>query len=140
MERLGLKKKWFKKRRTRRQRIVIFVIFMIIPLSIFEIFTKIVEPTILALCEIRARSIAVSVSSKAISEVMSDIGYLDLIILERNESGEIMALRSNVIEMNKISSAIGARVQEIYDELDEAYIKIPIGNFTGNALLSGVRT
>ena len=60
--------------------------------------------------------------------------------MERNENGEILALRANVIEMNKISSAIGVRVQEIYDELDEAYIKIPIGNFTGNALLAGVRT
>lgn len=140
MERLGLKNQWLKKKRTRKQRILICFVFAIIPLIIFEIFTLMVEPTILALCEIRARSIGISVSSRAISEIMSDIGYLDLINLERNENGEILALRANVIEMNKISSAIGVRVQEIYDELDEAYIKIPIGNFTGNALLAGVRT
>lgn len=64
-------------------------------------------------------------------------GYLDLITLDRDENGNILALRANVIEMNKISSEIGTLIQEKYLALEDMYIKIPIGNFTGNELLAG---
>ncbi len=39
--------------------------------------------------------------------------------------------------MNKISSKIGGLIQEKYSSLEDMYIKIPIGNFTGNELLAG---
>lgn len=65
------------------------------------------------------------------------LGYLDLVTLERDDNGNILALRANVIEMNKISSKIGGLIQEKYSSLEDMYIKIPIGNFTGNELLAG---
>ncbi|MBQ9279966.1 MAG: sporulation protein YunB [Clostridia bacterium] len=69
---------------------------------------------------------------------MGGIGYLDLIILDRDESGKILALRANVIEMNKIASEISSRIQEYNNHLEETYIKIPFGNLTGIPLFSGI--
>ena len=66
-----------------------------------------------------------------------DFGYLDLITLDRDDNGNILALRANVIEMNKISSEISTVIQTKYSDLEDMYIKIPIGNFTGNELLAG---
>lgn len=66
-----------------------------------------------------------------------DFGYLDLITLDRDSNGNILALRANVIEMNKISSEISTLIQDKYSNLEDMYIKIPIGNFTGNELLAG---
>ena len=68
---------------------------------------------------------------------MGGIGYLDLIILDRDDTGRILALRANVIEMNRIASEISFEIQKLNNELEESYIKIPIGNFTGNSLLAG---
>ena len=68
---------------------------------------------------------------------MGEVGYLDLIILDRDEFGKILALRANVIEMNQIASEVSVRIQEMNDQLEETYIRIPLGNFTGNSLLSG---
>ena len=68
---------------------------------------------------------------------MKNIGYLDLVTLDRDENGSILALRANVIEMNRISSEISTLIQDKYSELEDIYIKIPIGNFTGNELLAG---
>lgn len=69
---------------------------------------------------------------------MQGIGYLDLIILDRDNSGKILALRANVVEMNKLASEIIMKIQEKNNELEESYIKVPLGNFTGNPLFSGI--
>ena len=45
------------------------------------------------------------------------------------QTGKILALRANVIEMNRISSEISSRIQEKNNELKESYVRIPIGNF-----------
>lgn len=127
-----------KRRIKKRRRRIIACLCIIIPILVFELFTSLIEPSIIAMCEIRANSIGVSVSNKAIKQVMEEVGYdMQLVKLEKDEGGNIIALQSNVVEMNYISSLIGSRTQQMYNELTEAYIKIPIGNFTGNALLAG---
>lgn len=103
----------------------------------FNTITKYIEPTLMELCSVKAESIGISISNEIVKEVMGDIGYLDLIILDRDGEGKILALRANVIEMNRIASEISNGIQERNDELEATYIEIPIGNFTGNSLLAG---
>ena len=131
MERLKISRK-------KRKKKIFILIILFIPFLLFQAFTKLIEPTIMAMCEIRANSIGVSVSNKAVKQVMEEVGYdIELVKLEKDEAGNILALQANVVEMNYIASLIGARTQQMYNELTEAYVKIPIGNFTGNALLAG---
>ena len=137
MERLGLKRKWVTRRKTKSRRFTIFLICLLLPIIIFEAITLLIEPSIMALCQIRATSIGVSVSSTAVKEVMNDINYTDLVTLERDNNGKIIALQAKVIEMNQLSSQIAAKMQELYSQINDAYVKIPIGNFTGNTLLAG---
>lgn len=137
MERLGLKRKWVTRRKTKNQRFIIFLTCLLLPIIIFEAITLLIEPSIMALCQIRATSIGVSISSTAVKEVMNDINYTDLVTLERDNNGKIIALQAKVIEMNQLSSQIAAKMQELYSQINDAYVKIPIGNFTGNTLLAG---
>lgn len=137
MERLGLKRKWVIRRKNKNQRVIIFLIFLLFPIVIFEAITLLVEPSIMALCQIRATSIGVTVSSTAVKEVMNELDYTDLVALEKDNDGKIIALKAKVIEMNQISSQIAAKMQELYSQINDAYVKIPIGNFTGNTLLAG---
>lgn len=137
MERLGLKRNWIARRKVKNKRIIIFVICLLIPIVIFEAVTLLIEPSIMALCQIRATSIGVTVSNTAVKEVMSEIDYTDLVTLEKDNNGKIIALQAKVIEMNQVSSMIGTKMQELYSQINDAYVKIPIGNFTGNALLAG---
>lgn len=137
MERLGLKRKWVTRRKTKNQRFIIFLICLLLPIIIFEAITLLIEPSIMALCQIRATSIGVSISSTAVKEVMNEIDYTDLVTLERDNNGKIIALQAKVIEMNQLSSQIAAKMQELYSQINDAYVKIPIGNFTGNTLLAG---
>ena len=90
----------------------------------FELITYLAEPTIMELCKVRAESLGISISNKAVQEVMNDVGYLDLIILDRDENGKILALRANVIEMNRIATEISIRIQEMNNELKESFVRI----------------
>lgn len=126
------------KRRKRKKKLIVVLTLLAIVVLVFEIFTTLIEPSLIAMCEIRANSIGVSVSNKAVKQVMEEVGYdNELIKLEKDEAGNILALKANVIEMNYIASLIGSRTQQMYNELTETYVQIPIGNFTGNALLAG---
>lgn len=125
-------------RKSKKKLFVLEYIIVILAIWLFfELITYLAEPTIMELCKIRAESLGISISNKAVQEVMNDVGYLDLIILDRDETGKILALRANVIEMNRIATEISIKIQEMNNELEESYVRIPLGNFTGNALLAG---
>lgn len=132
------KEKVFKNIKKPKKKIVIILILIFIPILIFQIFTTLIEPSLIAMCEIKANSIGVTVSNKAVKQVMEEVGYTsDLVKLEKDNEGKIIALKADVVEMNYISSLIGSRTQQMYNELTETYVQIPVGNFTGNALLAG---
>lgn len=114
------------------------IIFAISILISFITITHYIEPTLIELCRVRAESIGISNANKVVENVMRDVGYLDLIILDRDETGKILALRANVIEMNRIASEISLAIQKQNNELGASYVQIPIGNFTGNSLLAGL--
>lgn len=125
-------------RKSKKKLFVLEYIIVILAIWLFfELITYLAEPTIMELCKIRAESLGISISNKAVQEVMNDVGYLDLIILDRDETGKILALRANVIEMNRIATEISIKIQEMNNELEESYVRIPLGNFTVNALLAG---
>ena len=115
------------------------LLVIILVFALWEGVTALAKPTLIALCKVKSQSLAATVSSKVVQEVMNGLGYLDLITLDRDEKGSILALRANVIEMNKLSSEINNRIQEEYSNLEDMYVKIPIGNFTGNELLARSR-
>ncbi|MBQ9267222.1 MAG: sporulation protein YunB [Clostridia bacterium] len=104
----------------------------------FQIVTKGVEPTMIALCELEAQNIGILVSNQAIEKVMAGVQYSDLITLEKEESGKILALKANTLEMSKMATEISSEMQSIYNQMESDYIRIPLGNFSGNALLSGL--
>ena len=125
-------------RRISKKKIVLLLFVVAVPLILFQIGTALIEPSLIALCEIKANSIGVSTSTKAVKQVMEEVGYdIQLVILEKDNDGKIIALKTNVVEMNYIASLIGSRTQQMYNELTETYVEVPIGNFTGNALLAG---
>ena len=141
MERLGLEHKIIqvdKRKHRKRIKLTIFIVCVMIPIILFQIITKAVEPTLIAICELEAQNIAILVSNKAIQNIMSGIDYEDLVTIEKDTNGKILALKANTLEMSRIATQISMEMQTIYNEMECDYIKIPLGNFSGNTLLSGI--
>ena len=56
------------KRRKRKKKLIVVLTLLAIVVLVFEIFTTLIEPSLIAMCEIRANSIGVSVSNKAVNK------------------------------------------------------------------------
>lgn len=137
MERFGLKKNLFKRINNRKIVLIKLIVILVTITFIFQAMTDLVEGTLHSLCEAKVESIGITVSNKAIDDVMDGIKYEDLIKFDKDSSGKIIALKSDVVEMNNISSEIATKIQKIYDELEDIYVYVPLGNFTGNSFLAG---
>lgn len=105
------------------------VLIFVLVLILFIYATNKVEETLVMVCRAKVESIGIIISNSAIEEVMRDKHYEDLITFVKDDSGKIVALKSNVIEMNDIAAKIAIKVQEMYDELEDIYIYVPLRKF-----------
>ena len=129
MERFGLKRRLFKRNNNVKAFLIKGVVILIIVLFIFQKTTDLVEDTLHTLCEAKVESIGITISNKAIDDVMDGIMYEDLIKFDKDGEGKIVALKSDVVEMNNISSEIAAKIQHMYDELEDIYVYVPLRKF-----------
>ena len=86
MERLGLNRKLIQKnnfKKSKRIKFIIFILCVIVPILIFNAITKVVEPTLMAMCTLEAKNIGILVSNEAIGNVMEGVTYEDLVTLEK---------------------------------------------------------
>lgn len=80
---------------------------------------------------------------KVVTEAVSDaidsgnIQYQDLISLEKNSSGGIAALVSNMAEFNRLQSSITQDILSRLGEVSDMDLSIPLGTLTGSALMAG---
>lgn len=82
--------------------------------------------------------------SLAVSEVVADdiarglVSYDDLVRFETDDSGRLVALKSNMGEANLLRVHILHRLVSELNQLTTEELSIPMGNLTGNVLLSGL--
>jgi len=79
------------------------------------------------------------VVTEAVSDAVNsgEVRYDNLISLEKNDSGGIAALVSNMAEFNRLQSAITQDILDRLSEMSDVELTIPIGTLTGSPLLAG---
>lgn len=117
---------------------VFFIILVVVIIGICSLcFNKRIEPTLKALCQSNAKSIATICTNKAVYENIKDIKYDDLIKIEKDDNNKITALSANVMQMNLISTNVTTKIDE---ELTKNYVSeivLPIGSMLGINILGG---
>lgn len=115
---------------------VFFVILVIlIVILMLNIYYRSVKPTIKTLSEEHAKILALKSCTNAVKSTVKGVKYSDLIIIEKNSEGKITSLSANVEKMNEISSDVILKTHEELENLEESYIKVPIGTFLGIDIL-----
>lgn len=66
-----------------------------------------------------------------------EIQYDKLIALQKDNSGGITALQSNMAEFNRLQAAITEDILNRLSQVNETMLSIPLGTLTGSALLAG---
>lgn len=66
-----------------------------------------------------------------------EIQYNSLISLEKDETGHVTALQSNMAEFNRLQASITQDILTRLGEMSDIELEIPIGTLSGSAFLAG---
>ena len=69
---------------------------------------------------------------------MKDHTYDELFTIEKDNNGNIIMIKSNIVKINEIISEIPNKIQEEINKRGKENIKIALGSFTGIRILSGI--
>lgn len=98
-----------------------------------------VRPIMESITTNQARVMSVNIINSAVADELkkNEVSYSDLVSVERNDSGEVLAITTNMVKMNELKAVIIKDVQEKMGENSHVDVGIPIGTFTGNDFLHG---
>lgn len=103
-----------------------------------QLFDNSTRPIVIALAKTSTGNAVTRIVNDAVDHTLAAeaISYDDMITLQKDASGQITALTSNSVEMNRLRTQILDEVVEQVDMLDSKTLGIPLGNLTGFATLS----
>ena len=97
------------------------------------------KPVMTSMATARVSNMVNRIVSAAVNEAVENgnIDYNNFVIFDKDETGHITALRSNVAEVNRMQGMIADEILHRLSELSTSELEIPLGTLTGSALLAG---
>ena len=115
------------------------LIFLIIILMIIiKIILSYFEPIFETMCEEKAKSIATIITNQQSTIIMNKYQYEELYTIEKDEAGNIVIIKSNVVPINNMISDLTENIQNEFNDIEKTKINIPFGNLLGIYFLSGM--
>lgn len=127
-------------RLTGRQRVGIWLTLLVLALLAAAVsLLWHLKPVMTSMATARVSMLVNRIVSAAVNEAVEngDIDYQNFVIFEKDETGHITALRSNVAEVNRMQGQITDEILHRLSEVATSELKIPLGTLTGSALLAG---
>lgn len=127
-------------RLTGRQRVGIWLMLLVLALLAAAVsLLWHLKPVMTSMATARVSNLVNRIVSAAVNEAVEngDIDYQNFVIFEKDETGHITALRSNVAEVNRMQGQITDEILHRLSEVATSELEIPLGTLTGSALLAG---
>ena len=121
----------------KRRKVVEIIVVLIIAFSVVKLILDAVLPIFNTLCENRAKSIATIISNEQATIVMTEHSYAQLFTIEKDNNGNVVMIKANVVPINEIISDVANKIQEQIDQRGRENVEIALGSFTGFKLLAG---
>ena len=111
----------------------------VILLALLILLLAHLRPVLTSMASARVSNSVNRIVAAAVEEAIQrgDINYEAFVTFEKDATGRVTALRSNVAEVNRMQSAISEEILHRLSEVSTSELRIPIGTLTGSALLSG---
>ena len=115
------------------------VIGMVLALALIGHLELQLRPVLEAMAVAKVKNVVAQTLDAAVAAEISARGvtYGDLITIERDGSGSITALTSDMTAMNELRTGILTAVLTAVEDLDPDRLSIPVGNLTGVSFFSG---
>lgn len=104
-----------------------------------RLFNDRVQPILITAAQANTKNAVNRIVTEAVGKALAEeaLGYRDMITLEKDNAGQITALTSNTLAMNRLRAEILGDILEQVDSLDSHTLGIPLGELTGLTVLSG---
>ncbi len=119
-----------RRKKAKRIFIAIFILALLIVLAV--LFHLNATRVLKSVAEADMRSITTVAVNDAIYYTLSDeVRYEDLISVKRGESGEILAITSDALKINRIARDAAYMSQQNLQTMSEGGVEVPLGAFFG---------
>ena len=113
------KKTFFVKKTTLKLTLV-----LVIAIFVYETVMRYIEPVFETLCEDKVKSIATIISNQESTKIMNKYQYEELYTIEKDENGNLVIIKSNVVSINNMISDLTESIQNRFNEMENDEIKI----------------
>lgn len=117
-----------KENRKKKKMLLIFTV-MLIAIVTAKTILEAVLPIFDTLCMDKAKSLATIISNEQATIVMREHSYEELFSVEKDNSGNVIMIRSNVSPINEIISDIAVKIQKEIDNQGRDDVEIAIRKF-----------
>lgn len=135
-------KKNLRKRKRNKAKVYIIsscIILLSVFLGLTYYFDKIVTPTVRLVASTEMRAQTAEIINKNVLEVYSkDFNYNDLIKVEKDNEGNIIMIKADTMNMNKIANEVAIKSQKEIKEIGAIGVDMPIGYITKSNLFSHI--
>lgn len=111
----------------------------IIFLTISILIDHQMRPLVKSIASTQAQIVSTNVISQVVIDEISrlDIDYSDIVDIQKDETGKILAIKTDMKKVNSLKSSITMSVQEKITTMGKRKINIPLGTFSGTEILNG---
>ncbi len=117
-----------KENRKKKKMLLIFTV-MLIAIVTAKTILEAVLPIFDTLCMDKAKSLATIISNEQATIVMREHSYEELFSVEKDNSGNVIMIKSNVSPINEIISDIAVKIQREIDNQGREDVEIAIRKF-----------
>lgn len=129
--------KGFKELGSKNTKRIKIIAIVIIASFVSILIIRAIEPILSKQSVVIAKSIATKISNEQATIVMANYKYQDLCTIEKDESGRIKMIKSNIIPVNEIISDVAVKIQNELNKTQDGEVFIRLGTLTGSKFLSG---
>lgn len=128
----------YKRKRRKKPLLILFGAIIILLTFIVIYFEANVNRVLVSVSEATVEAMTNTAVNEAVFETLaSEAAYKDLVKIERNEAGDIVAFTADSLKINALARKTAAAAQNNLQSLCSGGVKIPLGAFTGIEILSG---
>ncbi|MGE5593655.1 MAG: sporulation protein YunB [Betaproteobacteria bacterium] len=97
------------------------------------------RPTLHQIASAQARVLATEAVTQAVAtEIAEDIRWEDLYALRPDSTGRVVLVQPNTAEIDRLTSKVTTRVQELLKKVTETQVQIPLGQVFGSQILANM--
>ena len=128
-----------KKKKSKKALLIALGIFAAVLTVVIIYFQTNVNRVLISVSEATVQKMTATAVNEAVFLTMENgAAYENLVTIERNEAGDVVALTSDSLKINSLARRTASVAQNNLTDLSEAGVRIPLGAFTGIEILAGV--